>query len=59
MKPLRNLLDKLHPHFAEGGKFEKLYPLYEALDTFTYTPGEVTDGAPHVGTSSFELQEYH
>ena len=48
MKPLRNLLDKLHPHFAEGGKFEKLYPLYEALDTFTYTPGEVTDGAPHV-----------
>ena len=48
MKPLRNLLDKLHPHFAQGGKLEKLYPLYEAIDTFTYTPGEVTDGAPHV-----------
>lgn len=48
MKPLRNLLDKLHPLFAEGGKFEKLYPLYEAIDTFTYTPGEVTAGAPHV-----------
>ena len=48
MKPLRNLLDKLHPHFTHGGKLEKLYPLYEALDTFTYTPGEVTDGAPHV-----------
>ncbi|MEJ2197657.1 MAG: RnfABCDGE type electron transport complex subunit D [Desulfuromonadales bacterium] len=48
MKPLRNLLDKLHPLFAEGGKLQKLYPLYEAIDTFTYTPGEVTDGAPHV-----------
>ncbi len=48
MKALRNLLDKLHPHFTHGGKFEKFYPLYEAIDTFTYTPGEVTGGAPHV-----------
>ncbi len=32
----------------KAGKLEKLYPLYEAIDTFTYTPGEVTDGAPHV-----------
>jgi len=48
MKPLRDLLDKLHPHFTEGGRLERLYPLYEALDTFTYTPGEVTGGAPHV-----------
>jgi Na+-transporting NADH:ubiquinone oxidoreductase subunit B len=48
MKPLRNLLDRLHPLFAEGGRLERFYPLYEAIDTFTYTPGEVTDGAPHV-----------
>jgi len=48
MKPLRNLLDRLHPHFAKGGMLERLYPLYEAMDTFTYTPGEVTGGAPHV-----------
>ncbi|MCW8858143.1 MAG: NADH:ubiquinone reductase (Na(+)-transporting) subunit B [Deltaproteobacteria bacterium] len=48
MKALRNLLDKLHPHFAKGGKLEKLYPLFEAADSFAYTPGEVTDGAPHV-----------
>ena len=32
----------------KAASFEKLYPLYEAIDTFTYTPGEVTDGAPHV-----------
>ncbi len=48
MKALRNLLDTLHPHFAKGGKLERLYPLYEAADSFLYTPGEVTDGAPHV-----------
>lgn len=48
MKPLRNFLDKLHPLFTRGGKFEKLYPLYEAADTFLYTPGEVTSGPSHV-----------
>ncbi|HEY5675122.1 MAG TPA: NADH:ubiquinone reductase (Na(+)-transporting) subunit B [Malonomonas sp.] len=48
MKALRTLLDKLHPQFTKGGKFERLYPLYEAADSFIYTPGEVTDGAPHV-----------
>lgn len=48
MKALRDILDKLHPHFAKGGKLAKLYPLYEAADSFIYTPGEVTEGAPHV-----------
>jgi Na+-transporting NADH:ubiquinone oxidoreductase subunit B len=48
MKALRKLLDKLHPYFAEGGKLARLYPLYEAADSFLYTPGEVTPGAPHV-----------
>ncbi len=48
MKPLRQLLDKLHPLFTKGGKFETLYPLYEAGDTFLFTPDEVTEGASHV-----------
>jgi len=48
MTILRNTLDKLHPHFSEGGRVERLYPLYEAADSFFYTPGEVTDSTPHV-----------
>ncbi|WP_303721526.1 NADH:ubiquinone reductase (Na(+)-transporting) subunit B [Malonomonas rubra] len=48
MKALRELLDKLHPHFKKGGKYELFYPLYEAADSFVYTPGEVTKGAPHL-----------
>jgi Na+-transporting NADH:ubiquinone oxidoreductase subunit B len=48
MKALRNFLDQQHKHFAKGGKLEKLYPLYEAIDTFAYTPGETTSGSVHV-----------
>lgn len=48
MKFLRNLLDKQRPLFEKGGKFEKLFPLYEANDTILFTPGEVTKGAAHV-----------
>ncbi len=46
---LRKFLDeKVEPLFHKGGKFEKLYPLYEANDTFLYSPGEVTTGSTHV-----------
>lgn len=48
MKFLRKLLDSVEPLFHKGGKLEKLYPLYEANDTFLYTPGEVTQGSTHV-----------
>lgn len=48
MKMLRDFLDSQHKHFVHGGKFEKFYPLYEALDTFAYTPGDVTTGNTHV-----------
>ncbi len=45
---LRTVLDKLEPLFKPGGPLEKLYPLYEANDTFLYTPGEVAHGSTHV-----------
>lgn len=48
MKFLRDFLDAQHHHFVNGGKLEKLYPLYEAIDTFAYTPGEVAQGSVHV-----------
>ncbi|MEX0824561.1 MAG: NADH:ubiquinone reductase (Na(+)-transporting) subunit B [Pirellulaceae bacterium] len=48
MKALRDMLDRVHPHFAKGGLLEKAYPMYEALDTFLYTPGETTKGLTHV-----------
>jgi len=34
--------------FAKGGKLERLYPLYELVDTFLYTPKETTTGGTHI-----------
>lgn len=48
MKALRDVLDKVHPWFAKGGPLEVAYPMYEALDTFLYTPGEVAEGSTHL-----------
>ncbi len=48
MKFLRKILDKQAKHFEKGGKLERLFPLWEANDTFLYTPGDVTKGTPHV-----------
>ena len=48
MKPLRDAFDRVHPFFAKGGLLEKAYPMYEALDTFLFTPGETTTGTTHV-----------
>ncbi len=48
MKSIRALLDNIHPYFEKGTRLEKFYPLYELVDTFLYTPGEVTKGASHV-----------
>jgi len=48
MKFLRKKLDAVAPLFEKGGKFEKWYPLYEAGDSFLWTPGHRTQSGPHV-----------
>ncbi|GIX03090.1 MAG: Na(+)-translocating NADH-quinone reductase subunit B [Planctomycetaceae bacterium] len=48
MQPLRRFLDRLEPLFSPGGRLERLHPLYEALDTFLYSPGTVTTQAAHI-----------
>jgi len=45
---LRKFLDKIEPDFEAGGKYEKWYALYEAIDTILYSPGDVTKSASHV-----------
>lgn len=45
---LRQILDKIEPHVLKGGKHEKWFALYEAMDTFFYTPSSVTKAASHV-----------
>jgi Na+-transporting NADH:ubiquinone oxidoreductase subunit B len=48
MRRLRSWLDRQAPHFEAGGRLEKFKPLYEAADTFFYTPASVTRTGAHV-----------
>jgi len=48
MSFLRNTLDKISPHVSKGAKYEKWYALYEAVDTFFYSPADVNKGKTHV-----------
>ncbi|MDR2210215.1 MAG: NADH:ubiquinone reductase (Na(+)-transporting) subunit B [Spirochaetaceae bacterium] len=45
---LRRLLDNMKPLFKEGGKLQKLYPFYDAIDTFLYRPDFTTRTTAHV-----------
>ncbi|MEP0156965.1 NADH:ubiquinone reductase (Na(+)-transporting) subunit B [Pseudophaeobacter sp.] len=44
---LRNFFDRIEPNFTKGGKWEKLFPIYEMVESFLYTPKTVTTAAPH------------
>lgn len=42
MKFLRDILDKAKHNFEKGGKYNKYFYLFEALDTFNFSPNTVT-----------------
>ncbi len=43
---LRNFFDRIEPNFTKGGKYENLFPIYEMVESFLYTPKAVTSVAP-------------
>lgn len=45
---LRTFLDGIEPHFHKGGKYEKFYALYEAVDTIFYSPSSTANTTAHV-----------
>ncbi len=51
MEWVKKILQVSGAPFQKKGPLEKLYPLYEAIDTFVLTPGKVTRKAPHVRDS--------
>jgi Na+-transporting NADH:ubiquinone oxidoreductase subunit B len=48
MAAIRQFLDGIEHHFEKGGKYERWYALYEAVDTIFYTPASVTSTTSHV-----------
>ncbi|WP_018402964.1 NADH:ubiquinone reductase (Na(+)-transporting) subunit B [Marinobacter gelidimuriae] len=45
---IRQFLDGIEHHFEKGGRHERWYALYEAVDTIFYSPGSVTKSTSHV-----------
>lgn len=48
MKALRKTVDNLKPTFSKGGKLEKLHWVFDALETFLFTPGHATEKGAHI-----------
>jgi Na+-transporting NADH:ubiquinone oxidoreductase subunit B len=42
LKPLRKLLNNVKPNFEKGGKLEKLFPAFDAFETFLFVPNHTT-----------------
>jgi len=48
MKLFKNILNSVKPHFVEGGKLEKLYPAYDAFETFLFVPDHTSHSGAHM-----------
>ena len=48
MKLFKNILESVKPHFLEGGKLEKMYPAYDAFETFLFVPDHTTHAGSHI-----------
>ena len=48
MKLFKNILDSIKPHFEQGGKLEKLYPAYDAFETFLFVPDHTSQSGTHI-----------
>ena len=48
---------KIKPLYGPGGRLSRLFPLYEAGDTFLFTPAETTSGPPHV-LDALDMKRY-
>lgn len=51
MKLFKNILNTIKPHFEKGGKLEKLYPAYDAFETFLFVPDHTTKKGSHIRDS--------
>ena len=48
MKLFKNILNSVKPHFEKGGKLEKLYPAYDAFETFLFVPDHTSHNGAHM-----------
>jgi Na+-transporting NADH:ubiquinone oxidoreductase subunit B len=51
MKSLRKQIDKIKPHFTEGGRFGKLRSVFDGFESFIFVPNTVTSKGSHIRDS--------
>jgi Na+-transporting NADH:ubiquinone oxidoreductase subunit B len=51
MNSLRKKIDKIKPHFTEGGRFARLRSVFEGFESFLFVPDKVTFRGSHVRDS--------
>jgi Na+-transporting NADH:ubiquinone oxidoreductase subunit B len=48
MSALKNIVDKLKPHFEKGGKMEKLHSVFDGIETFLFVPNITSKSGTHI-----------
>lgn len=48
MKFLKKYIDRVRPHFEEGGRLHALHSVFEGFDTFLFTPTDTASGRTHI-----------
>lgn len=51
MKALRKFLDKIKPHFEEGGKLHAFHSVFDGFETFLFTPNTTSHSGVHIHDS--------
>ncbi|MBI9084765.1 MAG: NADH:ubiquinone reductase (Na(+)-transporting) subunit B [Desulfobacterales bacterium] len=51
MNLIKRVFDLQRPNFTSGGRFERLYPFFEAMETVFFVPGRKTAAGPHLRDS--------
>ncbi len=48
MSALKNIIDKLKPHFEKGGKMEKFHSVFDGFETFLFVPNSTSKSGTHI-----------
>ncbi len=48
MNALRNLVDKVKPHFVKGGKLQMFNSVFDGFETFLFVPNETSKRGTHI-----------
>lgn len=48
MNALKNIVDKLKPHFEKGGKMEKFHSVFDGFETFLFVPNSTSKSGTHI-----------